>query len=225
MAVQAPGVEGDEAAVAPAGDVGDDAVGVEERVARPAFAVVEGGDDEPFRFGAHHSPVVRRACRDGGVLQVFDGGVDGLGVDGVEGGPQLVATDRPQKRVALRRPEHEVPSGLGRRAPPALPERVHLGDRDEPAVVAGADPVGAAVAEQEPLRHGRGGGAGGLEFDETVPGLGGAGQGAPGGGGLQLGPGPFPGGQPVAHGPGGDLQLGGDPGDVQPLAGTVPTTR
>ncbi len=107
-----PGVEGAPGVGDGVGEVGDDDVGVQERVAGPAGAVVEGGGDEAEGLDAL-APV---PGDDDLALVVADDLVDGLPVGLADGGPPLRVGEGPEDADALGRAEGVVEAGaaLGR---------------------------------------------------------------------------------------------------------------
>lgn len=109
---QGPGIEAAPAVGDGEREVGDDDVGVQERVAGAAAAVVEGGGDEPGGL----DPLAAVPGDDDLVLVVADDLVDRFPVRLPDGGPAVGVGERPQDADALRRAEGvvEARSPLGR---------------------------------------------------------------------------------------------------------------
>src|SRR5690606_32733887 len=113
-----PAVEGAPGVGDGVGEVGDHDVAVQERVAGPASAVVEGGGDEPVGLDAL-APVT---AGDGLSLVVANDLVDGLPVGLADGGTPLRVGEGPEDADALGRAEGVVEAGaaLGRLVGPGV---------------------------------------------------------------------------------------------------------
>jgi hypothetical protein len=90
--------------------IGDEDVGVELGITRPAGPMTEGGTDETIGFqqllSASTSPDEAGFCR-----QVVEHGADGPVVDDRDSVPGVIRSEHPQQRDALRCREGQVVAG------------------------------------------------------------------------------------------------------------------
>src|SRR5581483_4057316 len=147
-------LEGAEASAGESRHVGDEAMSMEERIVRPALAVVEAGDDEALALRSDPdrpaSPRDGRAGEGGRRLEVGEGVVDGSPLDRREGVTDIRGADGPQDGPALGRTEDHVVAETGGRDATVVPQAGYLGGRDLPPAPPGGDgrheeaPVGGA---------------------------------------------------------------------------------
>ncbi len=113
MAIEVTPIEGGPAPVGPLGQIGEQDVGVQRRVAGSAGAMAEGGADEALAITDSQSPVAT-AHMAGVTLEVLQGGVDGAVMAGDDHLRCGLVAQAPDHRYRLRCRQRQVETGPGR---------------------------------------------------------------------------------------------------------------